>query len=28
MPVETIEASAADGERDKPFFEKVKDLFG
>ena len=28
MPVETIEATPPDAEKDKPFFEKVKDLFG
>jgi molecular chaperone DnaJ len=28
MPAETIEATPPDTERDKPFFEKVKDLFG
>jgi len=28
MPVDKIEATAIDAERDKPFFEKVKDLFG
>ncbi len=28
MPVEKIETTAIDAERDKPFFEKVKDLFG
>jgi molecular chaperone DnaJ len=28
MPVEKIEARPIDAERDKPFFEKVKDLFG
>jgi molecular chaperone DnaJ len=28
MPVDHIEATSPDGGRDKPFFEKVKDLFG
>ena len=28
MTVETIEATSPDAGRDKPFFEKVKDLFG
>ena len=28
MPVETIEATPPDADKDKPFFEKVKDLFG
>jgi len=26
--VDHLEATAPDGGRDKPFFEKVKDLFG
>ncbi|HEX5214143.1 MAG TPA: molecular chaperone DnaJ [Vicinamibacterales bacterium] len=28
MPVQKLEASGVDADRDKPFFEKVKDLFG
>jgi DnaJ-class molecular chaperone len=28
MPVETIEPTSASATHDKPFFEKVKDLFG
>ena len=28
MPVQKLDATSADGDRDKPFFEKVKDLFG
>jgi len=28
MPVGTIEPTSPDGQREKPFFEKVKDLFG
>jgi molecular chaperone DnaJ len=28
MPIETVEATAPDTNKDKPFFEKVKDLFG
>jgi len=28
MPVDKIEAVPVEGDRDKPFFERVKDLFG
>ena len=28
MPVQKLEANSGDADRDKPFFEKVKDLFG
>jgi len=28
MPADTIEATAMEDNRDKPFFERVKDLFG
>jgi molecular chaperone DnaJ len=28
MPTETIEPTAVDDNREKPFFERVKDLFG
>lgn len=28
MPVDTIDATAPDAQKDRPFFEKVKDLFG
>jgi hypothetical protein len=28
MPVEKLEPSTPGAERDKPFFERVKDLFG